>query len=124
MSKKIVEIVQDGSYRAGQPAQLSIHDGDTVEFKNGDSGGTTLVLTGETRRVLSPIPASTTIEIAAGSSASFEVKGVSQATYCCQVLSEGTAPMPINCESAGAGAILSVLSSETRSTDNRTGRGL
>jgi plastocyanin len=124
VSTKVIEIVQDGSYRAGQPAQLFIHDGDTVEFKNGDGGGTTLVLTEQTRGILSPSPASTTIVIAAGSSVSFQIEKASQLTYCCQVLAEGEVVEPISCESAGAGAILSVLSSESRSADAHTGRGL
>jgi hypothetical protein len=122
VSKRVVEIIQDGLYRAGQPAQVFIHDGDTVEFKNGDSG-TTLVLTEQARSILSPTPGAT-VEIAVGASATFEVRGVSQSTYCCQVLAAGSSPEPINCESAGAGAILSILSSETRSADQRTGRGL
>lgn len=124
MSKKVVEIVQDGSYRAGQPAQISVHDGDTVEFSNDDSGGTTLVLTEQTRSILFPTPASTTVEIGGGASASFEIKGALQNTYCCQVLPEGTSPGPITCESASSGAILSILSSDTRSADVHTGRGL
>lgn len=124
MNKKVVEIVQDGSYRAGQPSGVLLHEGDTIEFNNGDEGGTTLVLTDETRKILSPTPASTAVEIAAGASVSFQVKAVSQKQYCCQVLPEGTPPETIYCEMGGAAAALIVLSSHTRSADQRTGRGL
>jgi hypothetical protein len=124
MSKKVVEIIQDGSYRAGQPSQVQVAEGNSIEFKNGQVGATELVLTPETRSILSPTPASTVVRIAAGASVSFDFKNPSSSNYCCQVLAEGTEPRPITCNSSGEGAVLSVLSSEERSTDTRTGRGL
>jgi hypothetical protein len=124
MSKKIVEIVQDGAYRATQPARVQIEEGNSIEFRNGQAGGTELVLTPETRSILSPTPASTVVQIAAGASVSFDFKKPSSTSYCCQVLAEGTDPNPINCTSSDEGAVLSILSSEERSTSSRTGRGL
>jgi hypothetical protein len=124
MSKKVVEIVQDGPYRAGQPAQVEIADGNSVEFKNGTDGATELVLTEETRDILSPKPSSTVVQIAAGASVSFDFKKPSQNSYCCQVLADGTEPRPITCGSSGDGAVLSILSSEDRDYASHTGRGL
>jgi hypothetical protein len=120
MSNKIVEIVQQGSYRAGQPAQVEIVEGATIEFKNG-SGGTELVFTEQTRNILSPTP-DAVVQIASGGSVSFTFKPASQGSYCCQVLAEGEQPRPINCTSSGT--VLSILSSEDRGGDSRTGRGL
>jgi hypothetical protein len=121
MSNTIVEIVQQGSYRAGQPAQVEIVEGATIEFKNGDGGGTELVFTEQTRSVLSPTP-DAVVHIAAGASVSFTFKRASQDSYCCQVLAEGEQPRPIHCTSNGT--VLSILSSEDRGGDSRTGRGL
>jgi hypothetical protein len=124
MSTKVVEIVQDGSYRAGQPAQVQIVEGDTIEFLNGQGGGTLLVLTPETIGILSPTPDAEAVQIAAGASVSFEFKKPSQSGYCCGVLAEGTEPGPIDCASSGDVAVLSIISSDERSTASRTGRGL
>jgi hypothetical protein len=123
MSNKVVEIVQDGSYRAGQPAQVQIVEGATIEFSNGADGGTELVLTPETQSILSPSPGSV-VRIAARGTVSFTFKHASQNSYCCQVLAEAEEPRPINCTSSGAGAVLSILSSDDRGGDSRTGRGL
>jgi hypothetical protein len=124
MGKRVVEIVQDGSYRAGQPAQVQIVEGNSIELKNGPDGATELVLTDETRSILSPTPVSTVINIAAGASVSFEFKKPSSTAYCCQVLAGGEEPRPINCGSSDEGSTLSIFSSDDRSTASQTGRGL
>ena len=124
MTKLVVEIVQDGAYRAGQPAQVHIVEGNSIEFKNGPDGPTSLVLTDETRGILLPTPSSTVVEIGASASVTFEFKKSSLNTYCCQVLAGGEETRPIICSSAGEGSILSILSSEDRSTASQTGRGL
>lgn len=124
MSRKVVEIVQDGSYRAGQPAQVQVADGNSIEFKNGAGGGTDLVLTPDTRSILSPTPESTVVRIAAGASISFDFKSPSAIVYCCQLLAEGTEPLLINCDSSIGEAELRILNSEERSLGSHTGRGL
>ena len=123
MSTKIVDIVQDGSYRAAQPTQVLVAEGNSVEFRNGPGGGTELVLTPESISILSPTP-DTIVHIDAGGSVSFQFKKPSVSNYCAQVLAAGTEPYPIQCGPSGDGAVLTILSSDLRGTDSRTGRGL
>ncbi len=123
MSKTVVEIVQDGSYRAAQPQQVLIAEGNTIQFSNQQGGGTLLVLTPETSGVLSPTPSSP-LEIAGGSSVSFEFLKPSGGAYYAQVLPEGEEPYPIDGAASGDGPILTILSSTDRGTNSRTGRGL
>jgi hypothetical protein len=124
VSNKVVEIVQDGSYRAAQPPQVLIVGGNSIEFTAQPGGGTLLVLTPETRSILSPTPASTVVEIAGGASVSFEFLSPSGVDYRCQVLPEGAEPQPIKSSSSQDVAVLTILSSEERGGDSRTGRGL
>lgn len=124
MSKKIVEIVQHGSYRAAQPPQVSIVEGNTIEFSAQPGQATLLVLTPETQSILSPAPASTVVEIAGGASISFQFLSPTGVDYRCQVLPEGTEPQPIESSSSQDTPILTILSSDERGGNSRTGRGL
>lgn len=124
MSKKVVEIVQDGSYRAAQPMQVMIAAGGTIEFKALPGEATLLVLTPETASILSPNPGSAPIEIAGGSSVTFEFLQPTENTYCAQVLPQGTDPRPINCVGSSDGAVLTILSSDQRGGNEKTGRGI
>jgi hypothetical protein len=123
VSKTVVEIVQDGTYRAAQPQQVLIAEGNTIQFSNQQSGGTLLVLTPETSRVLSPTPNSP-VEIAGGASVSFEFLKPTGSRFYAQVLPEGEDPVPIDGPASEEGPILTILSSIDRGTDSRTGRGL
>ena len=123
MSKTVIEIVQDGSYRAAQPHQVLIADGNTIEFTNPQSGGTLLVLTPETTTVLSPTPNSP-VEIAGGASISFQFLKPTGNNYFAQVLPEGEEAFPIDGVPSQDGPILTILSSDDRDTNSHTGRGL
>jgi hypothetical protein len=123
VSKTVVEIVQDGSYRAAQPQQVLIAEGNTIQFSNPQSGGTLLVLTPESSGVLSPTPNSP-LEIAGGSSVSFEFLKPTGNRFYAQVLPEGEEPLPIDGAASEEGPILTILSSTDRGTNSRTGRGL
>jgi len=124
MSKKVVEIVQDGSYRAAQPPQVLVVEGNTIEFSAQPGKVTLLVLTPETQSILSPTPASTVVEIAGGAAVSFQFLSPASVDYRCQVLPEGTEPQPIESSSSQDAPILTILSSDERGTNVRTGRGL
>lgn len=124
MNSTIVEIVQDGSYRAAQPTQVPIVEGNSIQFSNPGSGGTELVLTPESIGILSPRPDSSVVEIASGVSIVFTFLKPSSDSYCCQVLSAGDTARPITCAQSEDGAVLTILSSEERGGDARTGRGL
>jgi hypothetical protein len=123
MSKTVVEIVQDGSYRAAQPQQVLIAEGNSIEFSNPQSGGTLLVLSPETTAVLSPTPDSPA-EIAGGASVTFQFLTPTGTSYYAQVLPEGEELFPINGTPSQDGPILTILSSTERDTNSRTGRGL
>jgi len=124
VSKKVVEIVQDGSFRAAQPPQVPISEGDTVEFSAQPGSGTVLTLTPETQSILSPTPASPVVEIPGGASVSFQFQHPTGADYRCQVLPEGAEPQPIESSSSPDSPVLTILSSEERSANSHTGRGL
>src|SRR5450631_1171805 len=94
MSKNDVEIVQDGSYRATQPSQILIVEGDTIEFSAQPGDGTLLVLTPETQEILSPTPGNV-VEIAGGASVSFKFLQPASNDYRAQVLPEGEEPRTI-----------------------------
>ncbi|MGA2558293.1 MAG: hypothetical protein ABSF17_01345 [Terracidiphilus sp.] len=123
MSKTVVQIKQDGSYRAAEPFQVLIEEGDTIEFSSQGAAGTILSITGETASILSPKP-STQLVIAGGSSVAFTFLKPGNAAYCCQVLAEGSPVGPINCPPPQDDPILSILSSDARGGDSKTGRGL
>ena len=122
MSTKVVEIVQDGHFRVAQPPQVLIVEGNSVQFSNQGASGTVLVFTRETRDVLSPTPESLVVNIAGGSSVSFEFLKPSTGPYCCQVLAEGTEPITFSCPDSQDGPILTILSSGHRGGDDKTGR--
>lgn len=123
MSKNVVEIVQDGSFRAAQPNQVLIVAGNTIEFSAEPGGGTILVLTPETADILSPTPA-TVVEIAGGASVSFQFLQPQGLDYRAQVLPEGSQPLPIEGSSSQDAPILTILSSDDRDVNVHTGRGL
>ena len=114
MSTTVVEIIADGKYRAAQPSQVLVVAGDTIEFSAPEGGATLLSLTAESASVLSPRPASLQIEIAAGSSVSYEFTGPSDAPYCCQLLPAGSGVYPIHCPEPQDDPVLVILSSENR----------
>ncbi len=124
MSQTVVEIVGDGGYRAAEPYEVLIVEGDTIEFSSQISAGTILSLTAETAGVLSPKPASPQLAIAGGASVTFTFLKPASLSYCCQVLAEGVQAVPINCPPPGDDPILTILASEARSPGDRTGRGL
>lgn len=123
MSKTVIEIVQDGSYRAAQPQQVLIAEGNVIEFSNPQTGGTLLVLTTATAKILSPSPGSS-VEIAGGSSIAFEFLKPSGSGYYAQVLPDGEEPTPIDGAASQESPVLTILSSTDRGTDSRTGRGI
>ncbi len=112
MSETVVEIVQDGSYRAAQPPQVLVAEGKVIKFVNSGSAGTLLVLTPETASVLSPTPASP-VTIAGGASVSYTCLQPNGSGYLAQVLSEDATPGPVHGQAAD-GPILTILSSIDR----------
>jgi hypothetical protein len=123
MSKNVVKIVQDGSYRAAQPSQVLVVEGDTIEFSAEPGDGTILVLTSETADILSPTPA-TVVEVSGGASVSFQILRPTGVDYRAQVLPEGSEPRPIEGFSSQDAPILTILSSDNRDVNVHTGRGL
>lgn len=124
MSKTVVQIIEDGTYRAAMPFQVLIVQGDTIEFSAPDGGGTVLSLTPEIAGILSPAPGSLLVEIAGGSACSFEFLKPAALSYCCQLLAEGAEPKDFNCPPPTDDVILTILSSKDRGPDNKTGRGI
>jgi hypothetical protein len=124
MSETVVEIVGDGGYRAAEPYEVLIVEGDTVEFSSQVGAGTILSLTPETAGVLSPKPATLQVEIAAGASITFTFLKPASLPYCCQVLAEGVQAAPFTCPPPGDDPILTILASEGRGPGDKTGRGL
>ena len=119
MSKTIVEIVQDGSYRAAQPPQVFVAEGNEIDFVNAGSAGTLLVLTPETESILSPKPSSP-VTIAGGATVSYTFLPPAGSGYQAQVLPAGATPGPV----AGAdadGAVLTILPAGNRGPSVRTG---
>ena len=119
MSKTVVEIVQDGSYRAAQPPQVFVAEGNEVDFVNAGSVDTLLVFTPETESIFSPKPTSP-VTIAGGATVTYTLLAPMGTGYLAQVLPQGTTPWPI----AGAGAdgpVLTILPSGNRGPSIRTG---
>jgi hypothetical protein len=118
MSKTVIEIVQDGTYRAAQPPQVGVAEGNQIEFVNAGSIGTLLVLTAETESILSPKPNSS-VTLAGGATVTYTFLAPTGSSYLAQVLPEGAAPGPV--DGAGAdGPVLTILPSGNRG-DLRTG---
>lgn len=124
MSKTVVAIVGDGAYRAAEPFQVLIVNGDTIEFSSQVNAETILSLSPETAGILSPKPSSLQVEIAAGTSVSFTFLQPASIPYCCQLVAEAVQPAPFNCPPPGDDPILTILSSEGRGPGSKTGRGL
>jgi hypothetical protein len=119
MSKAVVEIVQDGDYRAAQPPQVGVAEGNEIHFVNVGSAGTLLLLTPETESILSPKPTSP-VTIAGGATVTYTFLTPTGTGYLAQVLPEGAAPGSIN--GAGAdGMVLTILPSTNRDPGVRTG---
>jgi hypothetical protein len=118
MSKAVVEIVQDEEYRAAQPPEVGVAEGNEIEFVNVGSGGTLLVLTAETESILSPKPSSP-VTLAGGATVTYTFLTPTGSGYLAQVLPEGVTPGPIHGEGAD-GPVLTVLPSTNRG-DVRTG---
>jgi len=120
MSTKAVQIAQAGDFRQAQPPQVFIAQGELIEFVNGGSGGTLLVLTPETAAILSPAPNSP-VAIAPGGTLTYTFLAPTGSGYLAQVLPEGATPGPVQGQGA-AGPVLTILPSTNRDPGNRTGR--
>jgi hypothetical protein len=119
MSTKVVQIAQAGDFRQAQPPQVFVAEGEQIEFVNGESGGTLLVLTPETAAILSPTPSSP-VTIAAGASVTYTFLTPTGSGYLAQVLPEGVTPAPIEGEGT-AGTVLTILPSTNRDPTVGTG---
>jgi hypothetical protein len=124
MSKTMVKILLDGENRSAQPYEVSIVEGSTIEFAAPAGGDTLLSLTPETATLLEPKPATLQVNIAGGSSVSYRFRKPANHAYCCQVLAAGSDAGPIQCPDTQGDAVLTILSSGSRSVGSKTGRGL
>ena len=120
MSKIVVQIVQDGDYRAAQPPQVGVIEGNQIEFANEGNNGTLLVFTQATESILSPRPGSP-VPIAGGSAVTYTFLAPAGSGYLAQVLPVGAELGPIHGEGAN-GPVLTILPSGNRG-DIPTGHG-
>ena len=120
MNTKVVQIAQAGNFRQAQPPQVFVAEGEQIEFVNGGTGGTLLVLTPETASILSPGPGSP-VAIAGGATVTYTFLKPAGSGYLAQVLPEGATPGPIQGQRA-AGTVLTILPSTNRDPGSRTGR--
>lgn len=132
MRKSVVKILGDDANRSAQPYQVSIVEGEMIEFSAPDDGDTLLSLTAETAALLDPEPDTLQVEIEGGSSVSYRFRKPANRSYSCQVLSADSEAGPIQSPDAQGDAVLTILSSATlaafspitRSLGSKTGRGL
>jgi hypothetical protein len=119
MSRVVVQIVQDGDYRAAQPPQVGVFAGNEIEFANAGSSGTLLVLTPATESILSPKPTSP-VTLAGGATVTYTFLQPAGGGYLAQVLPEGSPIYPLD-EQGAEGAILTIEPSINRDPHSRTG---
>jgi hypothetical protein len=122
MSTTVIQIDAEGAHRAAKPFEVLIVEGETIEFSPDGGAGTVLSLTRETAAILSPAPSSLLVEIGGG--ASFTFLEPTARSYACQVLPDGAEAIPIQTPPPGDFAVLTILASDVRGLNSKTGRGL
>ena len=109
MSTTKVTIVSSHLGVKAEPSEVSIVEGDTIVFLA--ETGAAIAFTDATAALLSPSPDSV-VAIDAGASLSFEFNSPDGGPYCCQVLTEGSGPRPIQCADSSDGEpVLTILAS-------------
>ena len=90
MSTTVIEIIQDEQGHSAQPSQATLAKGDTIKFSNSAGEDVLLVFSPAAITLLSTQDGSGPVDLAGGSSTSFQVGEVGQGPYVCQILPAGS----------------------------------
>ena len=116
MANHNIAIHKAGPERIPEPAQVALVAGDTVTFVTSPGADSILCFEAHTLAVLTPPPATATLEVAGGTSTSFEIGPVESRDYVIVLQAPGW-PIPTDIDGGSTGGAATLKLKKADGTD-------